>query len=216
VIELKEVTKSFGDITPIQDINLQITEGEFIAIIGPSGSGKTTFLNIVAGLLSPTHGEGITDGISLYRLCQRDRVAFRRDNFGFVFQAFNLIPYLTAIENVEVPLFLGGIKQERQKYLATEFLEKVGLKDKYGRFPAQLSIGEQQRVAVARALANNPKVVFADEPTGNFDRQTGRLVMKYLKELHEKGVTILLVTHDSEMADFAKTNVKLLDGRFVQ
>lgn len=173
MIKVKGVTKSYGDITPIKDVNLQIEEGGFISIIGPSGSGKTTLLNVAAGLLTPTQGEVIIDGISLYKLHQRDRVAFRRKNFGFVFQAFNLIPYLTAIENIEVPLYLAGIKKKRQEYLANELLEKVGLKDKGSRFPAQLSTGEQQRVAIVRALANNPRVIFVDEPTGNLDIKTG-------------------------------------------
>jgi len=182
MVEVKEVTKSYGDITPIENINLQIEEGEFISIIGPSGSGKTTLLNVAAGLLTPTQGEVIIDGISLYKLNQRERVAFRRKNFGFVFQAFNLISYLTAIENIEVPLYLAGIKEKKQEYLANELLERVGLKDKGSRFPAQLSTGEQQRVAIARALANNPRVIFADEPTGNLDIKTGT-VKSFMKEI---------------------------------
>jgi len=215
MIEVKEVTKSYGDITPIENVNLQIEEGEFISIIGPSGSGKTTLLNVAAGLLTPTQGEVIINGISLYKLNQRERVVFRRKNFGFVFQAFNLISYLTAIENIEVPLYLAGIKEKKQEYLANELLERVGLKDKGNRFPAQLSTGEQQRVAIARALANNPRVIFADEPTGNLDIKTGKEVICYMKELNERGVTILLVTHDSEMANLAQKKIKLVDGRLL-
>jgi len=215
MIEVKEVTKSYGDITPIENVNLQIEEGEFISIIGPSGSGKTTLLNVAAGLLTPTQGEVIINGISLYKLNQRQRVVFRRKNFGFVFQAFNLISYLTAIENIEVPLYLAGIKEKKQEYLANELLERVGLKDKGNRFPAQLSTGEQQRVAIARALANNPRVIFADEPTGNLDIKTGKEVICYMKELNERGVTILLVTHDSEMANLAQKKIKLVDGRLL-
>lgn len=215
MIEVKDVTKSYGDVNPIKDVDLQVEEGGFISIIGPSGSGKTTLLNIIAGLLTPTHGEVINDEISLYELTQRERVGFRRNNFGFIFQAFNLIPYLTTIENVEVPLYLAGIKNKRQEYLAKELLERVGLGDKESRFPAQLSIGEQQRVAIARALANSPKVIFADEPTGNLDIKNGKEVMRYLKELNERGVTIILVTHDSEMANFAQRKINLIDGRLV-
>jgi putative ABC transport system ATP-binding protein len=213
VIDVNGVTKSYGDVTPIKDMSIQIEEGEFTSIIGPSGSGKTTLLNMVAGLLTPTQGEVIVNGVSLYKLNQRDRVAFRRENFGFVFQAFNLIPYFTVIENVQVPLYLAGVKEKEQEHLAGELLERVGLQDKVSRFPAQLSIGEQQRVAIARALANSPRVIFADEPTGNLDRKNGREVMGYIKELNEKGVTILLVTHDSEMADFAQSKIELIDGR---
>ena len=214
MIELKDVTKSYGDITPIKNVTLQIKKGEFISIIGPSGSGKTTLLNIIAGLLTQTHGEVIIDGISLKKINQRDRVAFRRKNFGFIFQSFNLIPYLTAIENVEIPLYLAGIKKNRQENLARELLERVGLHDKGSRFPTQLSIGEQQRVAIARALSNSPKVIFADEPTGNLDIKTGMEVMCYMKELNEMGVTILLVTHDLEAANFSERVLKLSDGRF--
>ncbi len=213
MIEVKEVTKTYGDVIPVQDANLQVEEGEFVSIVGPSGSGKTTLLNLIAGLLTPTHGEVIVDGVALHSMSQRDRVAFRRKNFGFVFQAFNLIPYLTGIENVEIPLYLAGIKAKQQRSLARELLEKVGLDDKGNRFPGQLSTGEQQRVAIARALANHPRILFADEPTGNLDRRNGKEVMHYIKELNEKGVTILLVTHDSEMADFARRQIKLVDGR---
>ncbi len=213
MIEVKGVTKSYGDVTPIEDVDLQIEEGEFAAIVGPSGSGKTTLLNLIAGLLTPTQGEIMTDGVSLYKLSQRDRVAFRRENFGFVFQAFNLIPYFTAIENVQIPLYLAGVKEKKQASLARELLERVGLEDKDNRFPAQLSTGEQQRVAIARALANNPRVIFADEPTGNLDSENGTEVMTFIEELNQKGVTIILVTHDSGMADFARRKIKLVDGR---
>jgi len=213
VIEIKGVTKIYGDITPVKDVDFQLKEGEFISITGPSGSGKTTLLNIIAGLLTPTNGEVMVDGVSLYKLNQRERVALRRKNFGFVFQAFNLIPYLTASENVKVPLYLAGIKKNRQEHLAKELLERVGLKDKGSRLPSQLSIGEQQRVAIARALANNPKVIFADEPTGNLDMTTGKEIMEYMKKLNERGGTILLVTHDVEMANFAQRKIKVVDGR---
>lgn len=213
MIEVKGVTKSYGDVTPIEDMSLQIQEGEFAAIIGPSGSGKTTLLNLLAGLSTPTHGEIIADGISLYKLSQRERVAFRRKNFGFVFQAFNLIPYFTAMENVQIPLYLAGIKEREQAVLARELLERVGLKDKDSRFPAQLSTGEQQRVAIARALANKPRVIFADEPTGNLDAENSAEIMRYIEELNEKGVTIILVTHDLDMADFAQRKIKLDNGR---
>ena len=213
MIEVKGVTKSYGDVTPIVDMELQIEEGEFTSIVGPSGSGKTTLLNLLAGLLTPTQGEIMTDGVSLYKLSQRDRVAFRRKNFGFVFQAFNLIPYFTAMENIQIPLYLAGVKEKKQASLARELLERVGLGDKDNRFPAQLSIGEQQRVAIARALANNPRVIFADEPTGNLDAENGTEVMTFIEELNKKGVTIILVTHDSDMANFARRKIKLVDGR---
>ncbi len=215
MIEVKGVTKSYGEVTPIEDLSLQIKDGEFISIIGPSGSGKTTLLNLVAGLLTPTQGEVTVNEISLYRLSQRERVAFRRENFGFVFQAFNLIPYFTVMENVQIPLYLAGIEAKKQENAARELLERVGLGDKGDRFPAQLSIGEQQRVAIARALANSPGIIFADEPTGNLDAENGKEVMRYIEELNQHGVTILLVTHDLEMADFAERKIRLANGRLL-
>jgi putative ABC transport system ATP-binding protein len=169
----------------------------------------------MAGLLTPTEGQVVVDGVSLYELNQRNRVAFRRRNFGFIFQSFNLISYFTAVENVEVPLYLAGEKKKRQRYVAQELLARVGLGDKGDRFPSQLSIGEQQRVVIARTLANSPRVIFADEPTGNLDGKAGRVIMNYMKELNELGVTILLVTHDLEMANFAKRKIELADGRLL-
>lgn len=217
MIELKEVTKSYGDVTPIKDLNLQIEWGEFISIVGPSGSGKTTLLNMIAGLSTPSHGEVVIEGVSFYGLNLRDRAAFRRENFGFVFQTFNLIPYFTALENVQVPLYLldRDVGEEDQRILAEDLLWQVGLKDKNRRLPAQLSMGEQQRVAIARAWANEPKVIFADEPTGNLDTETSREVMSYMERLHEEGVTILLVTHDSQVADIAQRKITLAEGRLV-
>ena len=213
MIEVKSVTKSYDDITPLEDVNFCINGGDFVSVVGPSGSGKTTLLNVMAGLLTPTKGEIMVDGTSLYELNQRDRVAFRRKNFGFIFQSFNLTSYLTVVENVEVPLYLAGEKKKRQRHVAQELLARVGLEDKGDRFPSQLSIGEQQRVAIARTLANSPRVIFADEPTGNLDGKTGRVIMNYLKELNELGVTILLVTHNLEMANFAERKIELTDGR---
>ncbi|MFQ6104631.1 MAG: ABC transporter ATP-binding protein [Candidatus Glassbacteria bacterium] len=213
MIELKDTTKTFGDATPIKDLNHRFQEGEFVSIVGPSGSGKSTLLNVIAGLLTPDEGEVIINGTSLYKLSQRERVAYRRRNFGFIFQAFNLIPYLTVIENIEVPLYLAGVEKERQGAMAGELLEMVGLKGKGHRLPAQLSTGEQQRVAIARALANRPRVIFADEPTGNLDRKNGEEVMSYIKDLNMHGVTILLVTHDLEIAEYAQRKMVLNDGR---
>ena len=213
MIELKEVTKSYGDTTPIQDVGLRLQEGEFISIIGPSGSGKTTLLNVTAGLLTPDRGKVIVDGTSLYSLTRKDRVAFRRNHFGFIFQAFHLIPYLTARENVEVPLYLAGVEEGRQVSIGEGLLKKVGLPDKCGRFPGELSTGEQQRVAIARALANRPKVIFADEPTGNLDKKTSKEVMSFMKELNAMGATVLLVTHDPEIAEYARRKIWLDEGR---
>lgn len=212
MIELKKVTKAFGDVVTFRDQSLEIADNEFIAVVGPSGSGKTTLLNLTAGLLKPTSGEVVINGQSLYHLDPQKLAAFRRQNFGFVFQTFNLIPYLTARENVEVPLCLAGWNGAGAAR-ASELLERVGLKDKAGRFPAQLSTGEQQRVAVARALANQPKVVFADEPTGNLDPRNREEFMTCVRELHGQGVTILMVTHDPILAQVAEKQITIIDGR---
>ena len=215
VIEVKRLAKSYGDVAPLRDLELHVQDGEFVSITGPSGSGKTTFLNVLAGLLTPCQGEVVVEGVSLYDLDSRDRSDFRRENFGFIFQSFNLINYFTAIENIEVPLYLGGKKNHNQRNLATELLERVGLKDKAASFPSTLSIGEQQRVAIARALANDPKIVFADEPTGNLDERNALDVMGCLKELNDRGITILLVTHDNSITGFAHRNLRLTEGRLV-
>jgi putative ABC transport system ATP-binding protein len=213
MIEVRQVNKTYGSLNIIKNVDLQIKEGEFVSIVGPSGSGKTTLLNIIAGLLTPDTGEVKIDGISLYKLTQRERVSFRKKNFGFVFQTFNLIPYFTVAENVKVPLYLANVDKKKQEHLTEELLKKVGLKDKGKRFPFQLSMGEQQRVAIARALANNPRVIFADEPTGNLDERTGRYIMKYMKKLNDEGVTVLLVTHNPKMASFAQRKIRLVDGK---
>jgi len=215
MIELRNVTKKYGDMEVVKAANFQVEKGDFLSVLGPSGSGKTTLLNMIAGLLTPTHGEVMVDGVSLYGLSLRERAVFRRKKFGFIFQTFNLIPYLTAVENVEVPLYLAGIYKKKQKMIASELLEKVGLKDKLNRLPSQLSVGEQQRVAIARALANNPQVILADEPTGNLDSKTGKEVITYIRRLNEDGGTVLLVTHDREMASFARREIKIVDGRLL-
>lgn len=213
MIEVRNVTKVYGRIEALKDVGLKVEDGEFISFLGPSGSGKTTFLNLVSGLLTPTSGQVMVDGVSLYELGSRERTAFRREKFGFIFQAFNLISYLTAIENVEMPLYLAGMQSAKQGGIARRLLEKVGLKDRLLHLPSELSIGEQQRVAIARALANNASVILADEPTGNLDTKTGEELMGYVKELNEEGVTVLLVTHDPAIAAFARRSIRVVDGR---
>ncbi|MEJ2066387.1 MAG: ABC transporter ATP-binding protein [Deltaproteobacteria bacterium] len=216
MIEVSHVTKIYGGIEALHDVSLHVQRGDFVSIVGPSGSGKSTFLNLLAGLLTPTGGEVVVDGISLYKLSPKERTALRRDKFGFIFQTFNLIPYLTAIENVEIPLYLAGVPQTKQRAIATELLDKVGLKDRVSHLPSELSIGEQQRVAVARALTNNASVILADEPTGNLDTKSGGELMGYVKKLNGGGVTVLLVTHDPAIAGFAQRKIKIVDGRLMQ
>lgn len=215
MIEVKHVTKTYGSIEALNDVSLQVEDGDFISIVGPSGSGKTTFLNLVAGLLTPTSGETMVDGVSLYELSPRDRTAFRRKKFGFIFQSFNLIPYLTAVENVEIPLYVAGVRPTKQRAVASRLLDRVGLKDRFYHLPSELSLGEQQRVAIVRALANNASVILADEPTGNLDTKTGEELMEYVKELNGDGVTVLLVTHDLAIAGFAKRTIEIVDGRIM-
>lgn len=215
MIKVKNITKTYGNIEALKDVSLEVRSGEFISIVGPSGSGKTTLLNAVAGLLTPTEGEVIVDGVSLYKLSLKQRIAFRRKNFGFIFQTFNLLSYLTAIENVEIPLYLAGVKSADQKLVAKELLHRVGLKERLSHLPSELSIGEQQRVAIARALANNASVILADEPTGNLDTKTGEEFMREIKRLNTEGITVLLVTHNMEMARFANRQVRIIDGRLV-
>jgi len=215
MIKVKNITKTYGNIEALKDVSLEVRSGEFISVVGPSGSGKTTLLNVVAGLLTPTEGEVIVDGVSLYKLSLKQRIAFRRKNFGFIFQTFNLLSYLTAMENVEIPLYLAGAKSADQRLVAKELLNRVGLKERLSHLPSELSIGEQQRVAIARALANNASVILADEPTGNLDTKTGEEFMREIKRLNAEGVTVLLVTHNVEMAKFANREIQMVDGRLV-
>jgi len=215
MIKIKNITKTYGNIEALKDVSLEVKNSEFISIVGPSGSGKTTLLNVVGGLLTPTEGEVTVDGVSLYNLSLEQRIAFRRKNFGFIFQTFNLLSYLTAIENVEIPLYLAGAKSADQKLVAKELLDKVGLKQRLSHLPSELSIGEQQRVAIARALANNASIILADEPTGNLDTKTGKAFMREIKRLNGEGVTVLLVTHNVEMAKFANRQIKMIDGRLM-
>jgi len=217
MLELKEVTKIYemGDsqVHSLNGVSLKVEEGDFLAVMGPSGSGKSTLLYTVGGLLTPTKGDVNVNGKSIYLLNPRERAKFRRENIGFIFQTFELLPYLTALENVMLPLHLAGVASAEQEEMATEALAKVGLKKRACHKPTELSGGEQQRVAIARGLVNNPSILLADEPTGNLDQKTGNEIMKLLCELHEKdALTLILVTHDSAKAKLASRVVEMLDG----
>lgn len=215
VINLKKTYKS-GDkeLTVLESVNFSIGAGETFAIVGPSGSGKTTLLGLCAGLDQSSSGSVIINGVSLDNLSEDARAAVRNQHVGFIFQNFQLIPTLTALENVMVPMELRGEKNVSKR--ATELLEKVGLASRSHHYPTQLSGGEQQRVSLARAFSNNPKILFADEPTGNLDAETGKIVEELLFNLNkESGTTLVLVTHDIELA--AKTNrIIRLKGGVVQ
>ena len=201
-------------LTVLRDVGLRVREGEFVAVLGPSGSGKSTLLGLLAGLDEPSAGSVTVAGTDLGGLTEDERARFRRDNVGFVFQSFQLIASLTAQENVQVPLELRG--EHDAAPAAVALLARVGLGDRLGHFPAQLSGGEQQRVALARAFVHSPRILFADEPTGNLDAATGRAIIELMAELNrERGATLVLVTHDLELAGHARRTIRLLDGRIV-
>jgi len=217
LIEAKKISKiyeSAGEtVNALMDIDLNIEQGEFISIMGPSGSGKSTLLTILGGLNHPTKGELIVDEISVYNLPMERLADFRREFIGFIFQSFQLIPYLTVIENVMLPLSITNKSNKEQLRMAEEILEKIGLKGKEKRLPDQLSGGEQERVAIARALVNCPPILLADEPTGNLDSKTGREIMNLFKDLNKEGQTIIIVTHNPENTVFSTRTLFLKDGK---
>ncbi len=214
--ELTQTYQSGGHpLTVLRDVNFTIPDGSFIAIVGPSGSGKTTLLGLLAGLDTPSGGQVLLDGVDLTGLNEDQRARLRGEKVGFVFQSFQLIPTLTAAENVQVPLELRGERNAAAR--ARELLTRVGLGDRTHHFPSQLSGGEQQRVAIARAFVNKPKVLFADEPTGNLDTVTGARIVELLEAINrESGTTIVLVTHDLALARHARRMIRLSDGAVVE
>ncbi len=193
-------------------MSLEISEGDFIAVTGPSGSGKSTLLYTLGGLLTPNTGRILVNESDIYSLNQRQRAKFRRDNVGFIFQTFELLPYLTALENVMLPLSIDGVSSWEQEDRAYNSLEKVGLDERADHKPTELSGGEQQRVAVARGLVNDPKILLADEPTGNLDQKTGDGIMGLLSDLNEEGQTIVFVTHDISRTGIANKVIGMVDG----
>ena len=221
MIVVKELWKIYGKgerkVEALKGINVTIKDGEFVAIFGPSGSGKTTLLNCLSGIDSPTNGEIYFDDLPFHTLSEEQKTQFRARHMGFVFQFFNLIPVLTALENVLLPLKILGINHGEAKQRVVAMLERVGLRDKIDRFPSQLSGGEQQRVAIARALVHNPKVVWADEPTGNLDSETGMNVIELLESMKkELGTTLVVVTHDERIAQRADRILFMRDGRIIE
>ena len=218
ILKVKSLSKVYGSktnaLTVLSDINFSVLKGESVAIIGPSGSGKTTLLGLCAGLDRVTEGEIILNHISLNELNEDELAQVRNQNIGFVFQNFQLIPTLTALENVQVPLELRGIKNSMEPSIA--LLERVGLGARKNHYPSQLSGGEQQRVAIARAFSNNPEILFADEPTGNLDEETGKSIEALLFEINkEKGTTMIIVTHDLELAQKTHQIIKIKGGTII-
>ncbi|MGI9539690.1 MAG: ABC transporter ATP-binding protein, partial [Miltoncostaeaceae bacterium] len=221
MFELSDVTRTYGDaaaeVHALRGVDLSIADGEMVVIAGPSGSGKTTMLQLLGGLDRPSSGSLRFEGDELGRLGDAELTRLRLTAFGFVFQQFNLIPTLTASENVQVPLAATDMGRHEREARATELLQTVGLGDRSGHLPGQLSGGEQQRVAIARALANRPRVLLADEPTGNLDSSTGAEVLRLLRRLNEdEGRAVVLITHDPAIAEEAPRLVRLADGQVVE
>lgn len=219
VIKIDDVSKlyGFGDATTValEEVSLEIQQGEFVAVMGPSGSGKTTLMNIIGLLDHPTHGNYMLNGRNVSRIRQRRRAKLRRDTIGFVFQSFNLLPRLTVLENVALPLAYKGMTKVRRLNKGIAMLEQIGLADREYFLPRHLSGGQAQRVAIARALINDPSIIIADEPTGNLDSASSRLVMELLSDIHKAGNTVLLVTHNPALTRYASRVVFMQDGSIV-
>ena len=214
---VRKIYRSGADsIVALHGLDLVVPQGEFLAVMGPSGSGKTTLLNCLSGLDEIDDGRVLVDDLSIHELSDRERTKHRAKEMGFIFQAFNLIPVFTATENVELPLLLAGVREHDARARARETLERIGLGHRLERRPTELSGGEQQRVAVARALAGKPRIVWADEPTGNLDSEMAAAVIQLLAELHDEGLTIVLVTHDPTVAAHADRLITVRDGRIVE
>jgi len=217
IIELKNLSKHYemGEniVKALDGIDVKIKKGDFIAIVGPSGSGKSTMMNMIGALDLATKGEIFLDDEDIENLEESELAQIRGRKIGFVFQTFNLIPTLTALENVMLPMTFQGLSKEEKLERAEEILKKVGLEHRKNHFPNELSGGEGQRVAIGRSLANNPEVILADEPTGNLDSKTGKEIMKIFTDLNKKGKTIILVTHDLDLIKYATKVLKLRDGK---
>lgn len=209
---VKRYGRGLATVQALRGLDLEVEKDEFIAIMGASGSGKSTLLSIMGGLNTPDEGQYLVDGIDVYGLKSDQRADFRRDYLGFVFQSFHLVGYLSLLENLQLPLVTKKMKKKEKVALAREALERVGLGDKAHRLPGEVSGGEQERAAVARALVNHPPILLADEPTGNLDQANSREIMSLLSHLGEDGVTIIMVTHSPECAAYASKVIELADG----
>ncbi len=213
-ISVKDVVKEYETAVALRGVDMDVEKGRWVSIVGPSGSGKSTLLNIIGGLDSPTKGSVFIDGVDLGSLSEDAMARFRRENIGFVFQQSHLVPYLTSVENVMLAQYFHSITDEAE---AVEALNRVGLGHRLHHRPSQLSGGEQQRVCIARALINSPKILLADEPTGNLDRENTRLILELLKKLHsEEHFTIILVTHDPFVSKWAERLLTMEDGRIIK
>ena len=214
-VSLEAVTKTYMVGEPVHaldGVDLEIPRGSYVAVMGPSGSGKSTLMNVIGCLDTPTEGMVYLDGQEVTAMSDRERTRIRGEEVGFVFQTFNLMPRLTAVENVALPLVFRGISVDERRERAAELLERVGLGDRLDHVPNMLSGGQRQRVAIARALVNDPALILADEPTGNLDTETGENIMTLFEELHAEGNTVVMVTHERPIAEHAERVVHLLDG----
>lgn len=216
LLELKGIYKNYiqgtMDVPVLKDINLSIEEGEYVAIMGPSGSGKSTLMNIIGCLDKPTQGQYYLDGEEIANYNDKELSFVRNKSIGFVFQTFNLLPRMTALDNVALPLQYAKVPKRERKEKCLHALDLVGLSDRVDFKPTQLSGGQKQRVAIARAMVNSPKILLADEPTGALDSKSGVQVMELFKELHNQGVTIIMITHSEEIANYADRVIKIIDG----
>jgi putative ABC transport system ATP-binding protein len=220
VIEMQNVTKIYKmdsvSVVGVENINLKIKKGEFVCVMGPSGSGKSTMLHLMGCLDKPTYGKVFIDGADASKMSDDELADLRKNKIGFVFQFFNLYPTLTALENVELPMIIDEKDKEFRKKRALELLKMVEMEEFKDHLPSQLSGGQRQKVAIARALANDPPIILADEPTGNIDSKAGEEVMKIFKELNKSGKTIVVVTHNENVAKFAERMIRLKDGKIVK
>ncbi len=220
ILELKNIYKNYYqgnmEVPVLKNINLSVEEGEYIAIMGPSGSGKSTLMNIIGCIDTPTSGEYYLDGEMINNYKDKDLSQVRNKKIGFVFQNFNLLPRLTAMDNVALPLQYAKVNKKQRKEMCTRVLTMVDLGDRMSFKPTQLSGGQKQRVAIARAMVNNPRILLADEPTGALDSKSGKQVMDLFDRLHEEGVTIIMITHADDIASRAKRVIKIIDGELIE
>lgn len=216
MLRMENVSKTYRHrgklVTALDGATLHIPAGDFVSVVGPSGSGKSTLLLMLGGMLSPSEGRVLLGAKSVYDLSPSERAEMRREKVGFVFQTFNLVPYLSALDNVKVPLFLAKMEEKAQTERAASLLDRMGLGDRLDHKPGELSVGQQQRVALARMLANDPAVILADEPTGNLDPETSQQIIGFLDEFNGEGKTIVMVTHDPRAAKRAKRTLRLQNG----
>ncbi|MEM5799327.1 MAG: ABC transporter ATP-binding protein [Candidatus Aenigmatarchaeota archaeon] len=220
IIELKDIWKKYKvekeDVIILREIDLEVKKGDFLVIIGPSGSGKSTLMHIMGLLDEPSWGKIIIDGLDTIKMNENKKAEFRGKRIGFIFQQFNLIPTMTALENVKLPMDIINISEKEANERAKELLSLVGLENRLNYKPNKLSGGQQQRVAIARALANEPDIILADEPTGNLDSSSGKFVMDFLKKINKQGKTIILVTHELSLVNYASNIIHVKDGRIIK